>query len=434
MQSFLQPFDEKLSLTALPRLQTVHVVRRARLAVRSRCPDRNHRADFRRRPDPREPHRIVPRVFVRARRAVRPGRKDEFGADVAHAQPARRRRRILGEYLDAEKLVQIPDAARNHHQRRNRRHTQRQVLFEPARDLDVDPADLHVRPRHLQLRRQPDGLRQRIVDPLDLRQPLLQLRRRYDLGRRAKLRRHHRKPHRKHLAIEHEPDLEFDRAEIRLVDHDAALLDLVQRERPRRDPRDENLLEYVHRHRRRAALQQRLVRRPVGQPDSVERIIAGQIQRRQQERRARRRDQPPRRKRWPPQIRLHVTPRGRRPGQVRRHRTRDIFRDGQGGRGNRQPRSAHAVVERGQRLRLRRGGSDRHDSMDHEHGENRHDAAPAAPAAPGLDAQRKVHGGARVREWGENSSGGSARSTPATAAEPSKRPEESRTGAPGETG
>ncbi len=45
MQTFLQSFHEQLALTGLARLQSINIIRGARLAIRSRCTDGNAVAD-----------------------------------------------------------------------------------------------------------------------------------------------------------------------------------------------------------------------------------------------------------------------------------------------------------------------------------------------------------------------------------------------------
>ena len=228
-------------------------------------------------------------------------------------------------------------------------------------DLEIDALDLDVQIRGFEFRRQGHHRR---GDLLVQHRRLLQLRFDFRLRNQLRgvleLRGDDREADRDRLAIEDEGDVELDGAEVRVVNRDAFLLDFVERQRPGRDARNQDLVEDVDRHAGGHAFHARLAGQRVHQRDAVQLVVADHRDGRQQERRVRRADEPLRRgKAGAAEDRLDVGAgsqlRARR--AIRRAGREDGHEHGPGNvLGNRhhrgthlQERAADVVVERGQR-------------------------------------------------------------------------------------
>ena len=389
VEAFLQSFHEELALPRFTRLQTRDVVGRAQLSIRTGAHDGLHRLDFLAGTDPREPERIIAGLsVVRAREPVGSGWKDELRLDVLHAQSGARGRAVLGEYLHAEELVQEADVAGDDHERGDGRDPQGQILFAHIDPLEIDALDLDVELRLRELRRKHGAGGNFLVDQRRRDQTPLKFGRRNDLRVAVEARGDHGEFHGDAFAIEHESDLELHRPEIILIDRDTLLLDLVRRQRPRRDTGDEHLVEDVDRNRRRTSLQFHLARRRVDEPDAVELVVADKIERGQEQGRIDGGHEASRIHAGTAQRGLDVGVRDRdgavRPGRTRKldeHRSGDALRHRKHGRRNPQLRADDPVFEGGQRS----GG--RQESRPYTHDRQRREDQ-ADQAGPDIGAER----------------------------------------------
>ena len=233
VQSFLQTFDEELGLTGLAGVQTRVVVGSADFTITPDLHDGLHRLNHLVRSDAREPQRVIPgRGVVRRNDAVRSGRKFQCRTDVVNAETRSRRRGVLGKDHHAEELVEEPDVAGDHHQRGNRRDVQTERLILAGIDhLKVNALHLNVELRHLELRRQLSGGGDLAVQHGGLRELLFELSGGNQFDRVRELRRDNRKQNRDSFAVQHKRRLELDDAEVRFINEDPLLDDLLVSQR-----------------------------------------------------------------------------------------------------------------------------------------------------------------------------------------------------------
>src|SRR6185369_4551218 len=168
-------------------------------------------------------------------------------------------------------------------------------------ELEIDAGDLNVKLRLLEFGRQLHAGGDLLVENGGLGQFLFEFGLGNDFRGLLERRRDDREPDWDGFPVEHEANLELDGAEIRVINDDALLLNLHERERPRRDARDEHFVEDVDGDGRRRGLHLRRTGRGIHEPDVVKLVITDEGNGRQQQRFIRASYQPPRWKGWPAQ-------------------------------------------------------------------------------------------------------------------------------------
>ncbi len=219
VQSLLQTFHQEFRLSGFAGIQPADVVGGPGDTVGPRSDDREDGLDDFVGADAREAERIVTRrIVIRAGDLVRTGREDQTGLDVEHGEPGPRGRGVFGEDLNAEELVEVTEIPWNHHQRRDGRDLQRQILVFEIDFLEINSLDLDVQAGGLQLRGEFGAGGDLLVDGLRPGQLCLEFGRGNDFRGLLERRGHHWKSHRDGLAVEDECDLELDRVKILFIE------------------------------------------------------------------------------------------------------------------------------------------------------------------------------------------------------------------------
>ncbi len=256
MQTLPKPFHQELGAAGLPGLQPGDVIRCARLLVQSWKHHRKIGEDDPVRTDAGHAERVVAGLVMGpARDAVGAGRKPEQGADVVDRETRALGRGVLGEQLDAEELVQEPDVARDDEETADRDG----LLFASIavrHFLEVDGIDPEIRHLGGEFGRELDGPREFAVEAFQFDRAVLEFRGRNDLGAEFRLRRGDRHEDPERLPAKDERHVEFDDAEVGLVEGDALVADLLEGQRPGRDARDEHLVEDMDRDAGRRRLEE----------------------------------------------------------------------------------------------------------------------------------------------------------------------------------
>jgi hypothetical protein len=229
MRSLFQALDQELALAAPLRRDAREVIGGIQHAIRSGL---HHRHD-RLHADPldaRQPQRVVARAVERAADAVQAGRQHDPRRRLAQLQRRAVGRDVGHHQQYREELVQEGDVSRDDHEPGDWRNPQigyPSVVFRhreegQGRDREVQAGPIELR-------------RERRLQPAQLLIHGSQLRDDLRSGRALlqELRRRQRGRHvdRERRAVDVEGDLEAHRAEIALVDDDAAAADLVERQR-----------------------------------------------------------------------------------------------------------------------------------------------------------------------------------------------------------
>ena len=305
VQPFLQTFDQEFALAALTGLEPADVIGRSDLAVRTGTGDRLCWLNDFVWSNSSKAERVIARmVVVCCRNLIGPGRQVERGLHVDDAEAGALRRAVLSKDLHAENLVEEPDPARHNHQRWNGRDLEGEILVLLFDHLEIDSLNIDINARGFQFFGQLHRRRDIAIDIIGRRQFGRQLRRWNNLRRSGEGRRHHREFHRNRFPIQHKPDLELDRVEIIFVDDDAPFLYLIERERPRRDARDQDIIENVDGHPIGIAFHPRDAGGGIDELNVIQFVITDERQWRQEQRRIDLSDHSSSRERRPAQRRL----------------------------------------------------------------------------------------------------------------------------------